>query len=390
MKRQLSLNVSSIILFLFCFCAGMWLAKQRPLWNDEIYTQIFLSDATYRDILMGNIKEGNTCPLYYLIQKGICDIYSYSTPAEWDAGPSQWSQTSIRTQLITRINSVVFMSLSVMAIFCYFARFYSGLAGVYSAFISLSSYMVWAYLAEARPYALWVFLTTVQSLLFMVMIREQKADLRPWKWLVGIHILLSLTAVFSLAQIVIISFLLWILVEKRISKYVLLTVVPSILCLFYYSKAPKYSFWFDYGPLSLICANIPKDRFFVFFIFAVFLIFVFFKSRTSIPKFLVQSKYKVSSLYFIVTMLMLCAASFVLAIFKMNEIPGEGFRVSGRYFVYLTPVGIIATTIFCIELFKAAKGKLWLQGIIILGLAFLLALRVYRTFLLIKGYYHLA
>jgi len=72
---------------MICLAIGFKLAYDKPLWNDEIYTLVSsVSRVSYLDILLGRVKEGNNCPLFYVIQKGICDIARYSIPAPWLKG----------------------------------------------------------------------------------------------------------------------------------------------------------------------------------------------------------------------------------------------------------------------------------------------------------------
>ena len=92
--------------------------------------------------------------------------------------------------------------------------------------------------------------------------------------------------------------------------------------------------------------------------------------------------------YLVVTVLMLLAAFAVLFIFTLKDSHGTaGFPVSNRYFIYLTPVGIIATTLFSWYLLKAFAGKWWMQGIIVSGVGYLLVVRAIKTYALVKGYY---
>ena len=89
------------------------------------------------------------------------------------------------------------------------------------------------------------------------------------------------------------------------------------------------------------------------------------------------------------TVLMLCAAFAVLALFSLRA-GGEndGFQVSGRYFIYLTPVGIIAATLCSLELLRSAGNRKWLQALIVAGIIALLLFRFDRTFALVRGVYY--
>jgi len=316
-KKKLNLNfplIISILLFLCCFRFGLLLAEHKPLWNDEIYTQVgTVVGQSYADMFLGKIGEGNNCPLFYVMQKVICDLTRYKTPKPWFN--AKWGHEDRFSQIFLRINPVFFMSLSIVCIFYYFSRFYSLFAGLYSLFISLSSFMVWNYLAEARPYALWVFLTTIQSLIFLYLLRRGRDYAKAWPALVTVHFLLSLTVVFSVAQIFIVSVLLWFFLEKNWKKYILSALIPIAIGLFYYAGAPKYPFWFDLTPEQIIRDCFSRDRFYILFIFMFFLTAYFLQQKTSILK-LFKDNFLLNGVpYLCLTVLMLLAAFLILFIF---------------------------------------------------------------------------
>ncbi len=401
MKNTLSAKVCFGVVFLVLLTVGFWLAHKRMVWNDEIYTQISsVHGNSYLDILRGRIEEGSVSPLFYLIQKLICAVLHYTAPSQW------WTDMGFddpSSRVILRINSVFFMSLAVGLIFYFFFCVYSPLAGLYSLLVALSSYMVWAFWAEGRPYALWFFLTTLQSLLYLYMIHQGRASETIWKGLLATHLFLSLTSVFSILQIVAVSFLVWIFLpglpcpsgrqaagrKKSWWSFIFLTVVPCILCIYYYIQGPKYPFWFDNGPLELINANIPKDRFILIALFVLFVFLYFYQKKKGL-QLIKEEGMKEGIAYFMLTALMLLAAVLVLIKFKLTESSAhQGFQISSRYFIYLTPVGIVAATLFSLNMLKSLQGRRWLQTFLVLIIVFLLVFRIERTFMLIKGYYHL-
>ena len=88
-------KIVSFLLFIILLTVGTSLAKYKPLWTDEIYSQVrSIEKLSYGAILLGPPGEGNTCPFFYLIQKTICDIFHYKvhaykwvTSAEFDKYP---------------------------------------------------------------------------------------------------------------------------------------------------------------------------------------------------------------------------------------------------------------------------------------------------------------
>jgi len=261
--------------------------------------------------------------------------------------------------------------------------YYSVWVGLYSLVLSFSSYMVWVYWVEARPYPLWILLTVAQSLLFLSMMREEKIIPSDLKWLVGIHWLLSLTTAFSLIQITIVSFLLWILKERKWKIYIFLAVIPACFCFFYLFNSPKYDFWFGgLSPWGMVTANIPVDRMIVFGFYLIFLLFYFWNKRKRFVKLDRDVSFLEGGSYLAMIIFMMMAVGSILAILKiMNIPPGPGFQVSNRYFIFLTPVSIIATSLFSVHLIRAFKNQAWMLVNTVIILGGLLVIRCLRTYL---------
>lgn len=384
LKRKTNL-ILSFLLFAVCLAIGFRLAYDKPLWNDELYTLISsVRGLSYGDIFLGRVGEGSNCPLFYLIQKSICDIAQYTVPEPWISGV--WGHEDLYSQILIRISPVVCMALAIVLIFYFFNRQYSLWAGVYSVAVSLSSFMIWFYWAEARPYALWVLLTTMQLLMFLRMTGEGRKN--GWVKLSIIHILLSLSVTVSIIQIAIVSLLLWIFFDRRWKKYILLFVIPSAICLTYYALAPKYDFWFKEGPWALINASFSKDRLLILFIFALYFCFTYFRSKVTLLRkvpvnIMSENERKQVGAYLGLTVLMVLGSLLLLLRFKLGVGPvKQGFQISNRYFISLAPIGIVATTLFSIYLVKGVRGRL-MQGLVLLFLAGLLLIRIYRTALLI-------
>ncbi|VAX35003.1 hypothetical protein MNBD_UNCLBAC01-270 [hydrothermal vent metagenome] len=363
------------LLFLGCFRFGLLLAEHKPLWNDEIYTQISsVSGKTYTEILTGKIGEGNISPSFYVIQKFICSLFQYQNT---DLRRTQ----GIYDRIVLRINPVFFMSLSAALIFYYFSRYYSLWLGSYSIAIFFSSFMVWHYWAEARHYAFWVFLTTVQTLLFLSLLRQDKQNQRTWFALIAIHFILCFTLIFSAIQIMVASFLLWYVIDKHQwrywGKYLIMGIIPVSICVLYYMNSPRYGFWFADGPIALLSANISKDRFLIIFGSSLYLLYFWIKNKVQGQA---NSKdLKETGTYCLFVTGTLAAFCLVLLKFKLGEAANQqGFQISNRYFIGLTPIGIIATTLFSVYLVKASNNKA-IRTFIILVLAGLLLVRILRT-----------
>ncbi len=389
MKRiQNPVFIVSLCLLVVCLWLGFSLAGHRPLWNDEIFTECMLESAPLKRLFPVNEMEGNVTPLFYFIQKGITASLGYSVPAPWKE--RDWGYSDVYSQLVLRINPVFFMSLTIVSIFYFFSRFYSYGWGIYALIITLTSYMLWAYWTEARPYALWAFLSTLQSLLFLYIVDQKKKFGKAWSALAFIHILLPLTIMLGAIQVLAVSFLLWMVGYKNFRAYILLTLIPMALAVFYYFHSPMYGIWFSDGPLALISANFPKDRLFVLFVFAILWLGCLVKQKKGNGELPWNcSALKKGGAYFFLTALMLLGAGFLLLIYKIksNTIQ-DGFPISNRYFMFLMPVGIVATVIFTKSIWEALAKQRWLQIGFLASFGILFILRTYNTFQLVRSFYH--
>ena len=392
-RKRLGIAASAV--FLVSLMTGFILAAHKPLWNDELYTQErSIEGISYAKILAGQIDEGNACPLFYVIQKGVCDLLRYRLPFAWEG---QWFIHDLKAQLILRAAPNIYISLTLTLIFYFFTCYYSWRAGGYALVVALSSMSVWGYWAEARPYGLWILLTSAQALILLRIMRPPPLSPRMGRWLTGIHLLLALTTVLGVPQILIGSLLVWFFkvregqgqesagVPQRIAilrNYIFLTILPVCLSLFYYVRAPKYKFWFLGSPMALIFENVPWDRMWIFCVYIIFFI--------SLP--FLQKRYKMGTrnpgvplegggyLVFLILKILSALALLGWLVFKDEGGP-QGFALSSRYFVYLAPVEVIGVTVFSLSLFRAFRGKTWARVNLIIFLGGLLILRLLKTYM---------
>lgn len=350
MKRSRS-YVAAIVVLIACLWAGVWIAHQRPLWNDEYFTQVAsIYSISYGSQISGHIPEGANTPLFYLIQKLFLQLIHYQTPSQWLQG--HW-YSDASSQIVLRTTPIIFMSLSVALVFYYFCRRYSLGIGFYSLFIYSSSYMLWAYWAEARPYALWVFLTTAQSVVLLNRFDQypRMDDGKESIWLAGINILLAFTSILSLGQIIVASVLWGGFKKRECKKYIFVTLVPVIIVIFYYMQGLKLPFYFGLSPEQLIRDNISRQRIDILFIFIVSLVFYLFTRRDKVLKHILGPEILQAVAYFIFMMLVLASSAVLLAAFALHaQSSGQGFPITSRYFICLTPIGVIATTMVSVAL----------------------------------------
>jgi uncharacterized membrane protein len=378
---------TSFLLFLVLAAGGYTLANHKRVWNDEIYTQVGLEQASYGRIIRGKLEEGNNPPLYYVIQKAVSQLVGYRSPPTWHTTLSDWKINHPPSRLALRITPVIYMSLAITLIFYHFSRFYSLGTGLYSLFISFSSVMVWRYWAEARPYSLWVLLTTAQSLLFLTILRNKNSP-RLLVWLIVVNFLLSLTAVFSITQIVAVSLLYWLWVRKDVKSCFWLGMLPCLICLYYYIQAPKYHFWFEATPGQLIRDCFSRERFYLLYIFLFYLVVYGIQRRTQRFHLYQNGTIMEALPYFSFAVLMLFAVGAILLIFKLQASePGHGFPVSNRYFITLTPISIIAATLLTHNLLASFQDKLWMQVILVVGIGSLVVPKFFKTMTELNAYF---
>lgn len=382
MIKHLSLSIVAVVMFIGLMIGGLSLAQRRPLWNDELYSQTWsVEGLSYPQIIAGKVPEGNNPPLFYVWQKFFCERMHYQLPNEIAKG--DWTFNDPYSNVLLRVWPVTWMSSAIVLIFYFFGRFYSLWTGIYALTVALSSFMVWSYGFEARPYALIFFLTTIQTLCFLRCFGDSPAYGRLWKALALIHCFLALTAIFSLIQISVSCMLLWCLRDRDWRKYVWLWFIPVAVIVFYYMYGPKYAFRFVDGFMALIGANIPMDRLFILGIFGLFWAFAWGYHRglwvqPSWFKGMEGAALRLSGAYGMLTGLILAGCLAVLVLFKLHQpADGSGFQISNRYFICLAPLGIIATSLFSYYLVSASKWPLRLLILTFLGA--LLLWRIFRT-----------
>lgn len=359
MNRNLILKFSAGVLFILFVVVGFRLAQDKPLWNDELYSQVHsVEKLTYGQILAGKIVEGNNFPLFYFLQKAICDVRGFHLPFEWK---QEWAVAEPQSQIILRLQPIVVMALALTLIFYFFALEYSWLAGIYALVIALFTETVWPYFAEARPYALWYLLSAVQMLFFLrYIVSQQRGDdhgqQHSWLALNITHILLSLTAVFGVVQAFIVAFVLFIFYRRRLKDFVFMLFVSLALGFYYFFQAQHYVFGLPPDVLSLILQNISAERSVLIILCGVFVLVFRREAAAVIIRFGA------------VALLMVLAALAIMVCLTWTAQEGwQPFTVSSRYFIFLAPVGAITAAVFTLEVLKMFGQKRWMTiGIVVL------------------------
>lgn len=340
----------SFVLFMGLLGAGFLYSQVKPLWNDELYTQTkSIEKISYGQILAGQVPEGNNSPLFYLLQKGLCDLTGYRLPFLWKG---EWYVSEPAGQVILRVLPNVCMALSLMAVFYFLSVKYSYWAGAYGLLTGLLTPAVWLFWAEARPYALWFALTTAQIFLFWDAIEKGRAA---GKVLTLCNLLLCLTIFFGVVQVAVVSALIFFFIEKRSAKSLLPAGLPILAGLFYFSRAAKYQFNLPADRISLITDNVVAENFVLLSVFCGFVLLQNLKRGKD-----EQTPSGRTGLWSFVAAMFLSAV-LMLGVFYLMSDPGEQrFEIANRYFIFLAPVGIIAMPVMAAELLGVFRQNLWM------------------------------
>lgn len=242
MAKRLFLSGLVFVVFVAC---GLGLASRKLLWSDELLTQRDVIDRLdYHGIIVDmDINEGNISPFFYTLQRAICQLTGYRLPVVWKG---EFSVYEPRGQIILRLLPVVCMAAAAAVAFFYFASHGSlGLAlGAIGVIASQVSF--WVFMSEARPYAVWFFLGTLQALLLLEFLEADGNPCRRiWGMLTGVNFLMSLTIVLSAIPVFITAVVIAMKCWKRSYRALVWAAgVPLGVCVAYYYFSKK-----NYAPL---------------------------------------------------------------------------------------------------------------------------------------------
>ncbi|MEI7999252.1 MAG: hypothetical protein WCH62_07110, partial [Candidatus Omnitrophota bacterium] len=257
-SRSGNLLVLSVIIFGFIFLMGLLFSRNKPLWLDEHYSLTSsICPVSYKNMLLGHMdSETNNSPLFYTLQKILCDLVKYDPAClkaqqrlkvrihvmsydelahrplidrllaklrfweppytlrvksynplksryfEGIAYQSEIFWTDQFSNMYLRLVSLFFMALAPAILFYYFSyREKSYDWGVYAVLLCMTNWIFWWYGLEARPYIHFFTLTVFEALVLWDMIRFGANRDRIWLAMSIVHILLALTFTTSAFQI---------------------------------------------------------------------------------------------------------------------------------------------------------------------------------------------
>lgn len=242
----------SLMVFAVVMTAGFALASRKLLWSDELLTQSLAIDRlSYSGILSARISEGNNSPLFYLLQKAVCQIAGYRLPVDWQG---EFCVYEPRGQLILRILPAGCMALAAALLFYYCAWRGSMRAGLAAVAVLCTYAGFWVFLPEARPYSLWFLLALCQGIAFLEILRAEelvKARVAVWGWSLC-NWLMALTVIFSFVPILATAAGLLYVYRRRVLPLLLPAAIgPVLVCWCYYFLSRKL--------FSSMQAVLPQD-----------------------------------------------------------------------------------------------------------------------------------
>lgn len=358
----------TLVLFWALLRLGSVWSEFKPLWNDELYTQIYsVENISYQQIWRGQVAEGNNYPLFYSTQKMICDLAGFQLPFAWRG---EWNVSDPAAQAVMRTGPNVCMALALTLIFYWSARKYSLAAGMCALLLGIGSPALWAYGAEARPYALWFALTTAQTLLFCRIISDQPPRILALSGWIGVNVLLCLTVSLGVVQTVLGSALLFLLSGRDLRLHGWATVLPVSVGMFYGLQAPRYVFNLPQNWPALVWDNFPIEYFLVFAAGMV----VLWTDRKK------QDPLRPQLGLTLLTIVMLMAACAIIAVLAVLSDPAhQRFEIASRYFVFLSPLSIMVCLMMAMELLNFFWGSRWVTVNVYVILGGLLILRLLRV-----------
>jgi hypothetical protein len=337
----------SYLIFLLFFCIGLTEAAKSPFWVDETQYLNNLSHPSWGEIFTGRYHIDNShFPLYICMERSYSAFLS-SFGLKW---PNPQGDESIglyenfKFQIYQRIPSVLFFSLVAAISFYYLSFFFSPWVGISNLLLMFGSEQVWSYIWQARPYSLWYFLSAMQLLFLLLIIFDKKKDHRSLLTLGILNILLSLLNGFVIYQ-VFVSIVLIFIFGPRHRWFFLMSILALGLWAFYFYQnfmlSGKINFVFTSrgSPFNLIKANFPLER--LLFLFAFIGIAIYQRCYRSCK---IKPEMALAGLC---VFLLFGAGQMLYKFAQMNGfVDGSSLEVPNRYFIFLAPASVYATSIF--------------------------------------------
>lgn len=357
---------------------GISLSRQKPIWLDEHYTQRENIDPrTYADIWTLKISEGNKSPLFYFIQKVNADIWQFRFPSLGDI-PQTALIRDAKAQWVMRLPAILCMATALVLLFYFFFRQGGWGWGLYALFVALGSPMVGMYGVEARPYALWFLLTTIQALTLWRLSTNDFKSPRLWIILFISQLALALTITTSVIQIVAATVILLFFKPARLWA-ILMGLISVAIAGLYYMKASHLLTYHVYFFKEHLLDNIPLEHAFSWIFLFIIILYQKWRNKLSLDLVLPTA----------VAFLCLFGAIAVLIKLSLKSAP---YGFNSRYLIFLAPWDVILTTLSFKTLYEMAKPyRGWAWAVLVLALAAMIyrLLYGYMAALALGTYMHL-
>ncbi len=347
------------LIFIFLLLTGLSLALQKPLWSDELFTQIFIVHQSYNDILLLDYPgSGNSnAPLFYILQKVFCDIIHFDIPAQLMSLPLLPNYDP--ANIFLRILPIVWMSLAFMVILIYFSYRFHFLLGILGLFLALCSPILWTYWAEARPYGLWILLTCLQMSVFIDLLEQPTVSSKKLLGLVIIHLSLSFTCTLSILQITVASLLL---LSKRLHwwQYLAVLAIPLGVAYYYKPHLPFNDLIFIPSAKEILDSVISRDIQSILLFYPLMLILYWLQQRKMGPVAFRNNRLW-QSLGFFVAIFLVIFLTYGFLVFLRLHAAGINQIMMPRHVIFLAPVGIFAVTYLIGILWQSLEKGPWLK-----------------------------
>lgn len=348
--------ILSFIVFLACCAIGLTLSSRNPIENDESYSQHeSTQNLSYIDILQGKVREGNNCPLFYVLQKAFGQIIGFNLKTRW---VTEQFVCEDNAQWIMRLLPVLFMSAAMALCFYYFIRRYNLFAAIIILLLFLTSHMIWIYWAQNRPYSLWILLTSAQTILLIEYFVFKNETRKFWTVLGVTHWLLCLCSGFGLIQ----TLLALLFIRK---KWFFIFIAPALIGVMYAMLTPKYPFRVPTEWMSLIFSNLSLERLVFLAVGAFFL-----------KKFMPLSLWLCGLVGIGITL--------IVAIYLQHTTGNAGFELSARYLLFLLPASIIVLNLYLQEMIKTHQKNPLVLLALIQAVFFIIMMGAWRTFVVLQ------
>jgi hypothetical protein len=374
----------SLLILAVGFVIGQNVAWHKPLWTDEIFTQVSTNEGrSYLDIVCLRTEEGNRCPLFFLIQKAAMEALHFRLPFAWQREGFVVHRLS---QEMMRLPAVVFMSLAIALMFWFFCRYYSVAAGVLVFLMALASIVVWFYWAEARAYSFWMLLTTCQTLLLLKMFMEEGRPRKAlWHMLTVIHLALCLTILYGAAQVFLAAAVLRLWKGVPVRSFLWTALVPTLFSVMIFFNTPRLAAVYPVGiPESQVLVNFPPERLALVAIFCLFLILAG-HLKLLVTRDVAWAAAERLKPFFFFALAMFLGGWGMMLVFKAMA-AGKGTFCLVRYFVFLTPVAIIATSLVLVHAWRISRCYPWCRWGMVVGAAGIFLMGASEIVIVLLGY----